>query len=57
MVSRWYTIAAQNAYQSIRLSDLIGSLLQPPLGAVDSTITLIDVLLHVPEVVVLEAPF
>jgi len=48
---------AQNPYQSIRLSYLIRSLLQPPLSAVDSSVALIDVLLHITKVVVFEAPF
>lgn len=50
-------MGVQNPYQSISLSYFIGSLLQPPLRAVDSPIALIDVLLHVPKVVVLESPF
>jgi hypothetical protein len=50
-------IVGQNPYQSIRLSYLIRSLLQPPLSAIDSSIALINVLLHVAKVVVFEAPF
>lgn len=43
------------AYQGIGLPDLIGRLLQPPLRRVDPPVALVDVLLHVPHVVVLEA--
>ena len=43
-------------HQRISLSDFIRRLLQPPLRRIDSAITLIDILLHVTEVVELEAP-
>lgn len=42
-------------YQVVRLSNLIRRLLEPSLSGVDATIAFVNVLLHVPEVVVLEA--
>lgn len=41
--------------EHVGLADLVGRLLQPPLGDVDAPVALVDVLLQVPHVVVLEA--
>jgi len=43
-----------STHQGIGLPDFIGRLLQPPLRRVDSPVALVNVLLHVPHVVVLE---
>lgn len=45
------------AYKIIRLPDLIRRLFQPSLRSIDPSIALIDVLLHIPHVVIFEAEF
>jgi hypothetical protein len=44
------------AYQSIRLADLLGRLLEPSLGRVNLAVAAVNVVLHVPHVVKLKAP-
>ncbi len=43
-------------YEVVRLPDLIWRLLQSSLSGIDPPVALIDILLHIPHVVVLEAP-
>lgn len=47
-------VAGSSTHQGIGLPDFIGRLLQPPLRRVDPPVALVNVLLHVPHVVVLE---
>lgn len=44
-------------YQSIGLPNFVWCLLQPALRSLDPTVTVVNVLLHVAQVVELEAPF
>lgn len=47
----------KGAYQIVRLPDLVRRLFQSSLRGLDAPIALVNVLLHVAQVVVLEPPF